>query len=886
MADEYVTTGALDPTVRAILGRATGRHQHSSSDVDRPEDRHETPAHPVHEHWPVIDTDHEEWTVVDCEHAGRINVRLVRPTAVTDPVPAIVYIRGGDLLSGAPATRDRLVQHLVQHTGAAVVCPDYGSAWDARHRQTVEQIHTVCRWVTTTGAAHGIDPTRIAIAGDSIGATLAISVALMSLRSNDVHLSFLAALCPLIDPSQAMPSHRTFAEGFLLSSATARRWWQHYTGDETPTGTLVQGIDPDTLAGLPPTLIITAEADPVRDEGEALAATLRAAGVETTSARYGGTVHDFVALDALAAPPAVTAALQQTTATLALALGCSAGSGDNPAAPEMSEQQWHLLSTYGIRQSVSAGDTLFQAGQAGCDMIVVETGTVEVVRRASTDTAETLVAHYGPRQFTGELNLLTGQATYFDAMAATAGTVLRIDPSHFRRLMDEQPDLSDLILRALVARRQNLLSRQAATIEVLAGAPSAGTLALHTYLDRLQLPFTWTDFHSEAGARLARDTGLHPNDLPAIVTAEAVIRRATPTRLAHAFGFTSTAAEDADVEVVIIGAGPAGLGAAVYGASEGLRTLVVEAVAPGGQAASSSRIENYLGFTSGLSGADLTGRAAIQAQKFGARIDSPRRAVGVEATASGIYIKLADSTTITTRAVIIATGAHYRSLPLDRWAEFEGAGIYYAATELEARRCTAAPVTVVGGANSAGQAALFLAERASRVDICVRSSSLTVGMSAYLADRILAHPRITVHIRTEVTALSGTDRLAAITMTTLGPDGRPVSADHDCVGLFCFIGAAPATEWLTDFALDDHGFILTDAQIPDSALGDRWTELGRRPLPFETSVPGIMAVGDVRSGSIKRVAAAVGEGSSAISSVHAALATRAAPSAAGDEIVC
>ncbi|BBY67224.1 alpha/beta hydrolase fold domain-containing protein [Mycolicibacterium helvum] len=869
MADEGVPINALDPAVRTLLGESVRGRENSST---APARRNETPADHLHEHGPGIDTDHEEWTVVDCDHSGRINVRVIRPTAVTDPVPAIVYIRGGDLLSGAAATRDRLVQHLVDNTGAAVVCPDYGSAWDARHPQTVEQIYTVCRWITTTGTAHGIDPTRIAIAGDSIGAMLAISVALMSLHRKDVHLRCLAALCPLTDPLQVMPSHQIFSDGFLLSSDTTRRWWQHYTGNQTPTETLLQGIDPDTLSGLPPTLIITAESDPVRDEGEALAAALRRAGVPTISTRYGGMVHDFMALDTLAASPSVIAALRQTTSTLAIALGCSPGSGHNPAAPQLTEQQWHLLSTCGTRHSVNAGDILFHAGQTGCDMIVVETGTIEVVRRATADTAEILVAHYGPKQFTGELNLLTGQATYFEARAATAGTVLRIDPPRFRRLMDEQPDLSDVILRALVARRQALLTRQAATIEVLADAPSAPTLALHTYLDRLQLPFTWTDYHSEAGTRLAHESGLHPADLPAIVTAEAVIPHATPTRLAHTFGFTSTSAEDAEVDVVIIGAGPAGLGAAVYGASEGLETLVVEAVAPGGQAASSSRIENYLGFTSGLSGAELTGRAAIQAQKFGARIDSPRGAVDLKATAGRIHIRLSDSTTITTGAVIIATGARYRSLPLDRWAEFEGAGIYYAATELEARRCTAAPVTVVGGANSAGQAALFLAERASRVDICVRNTSLTVGMSAYLADRILAHPRITVRTSTEVTALAGTDRLAAITMSTTDADGRPITADHDCVGLFCFIGAAPATDWLTDIALDDHGFILTDAQIPDSALGARWAELGRRPLPFETSVPGIMAVGDVRSGSIKRVAAAVGEGSSAISSVHAALA--------------
>lgn len=824
----------------------------------------------------ATDSDHEEWTVVDCEHAGIVRVRVVRPTAITDPVPAIVYVGGADLLSGAVVTRARLVQHLVQHTGAVVVCPDYTSAGDDRHRASVDRLYAVCRWVKTHGADHGIDPARMAIAGDSTGATLATSVAVMSLHRNDFELRYLVAFCPLADPTMDTASQQMFADGFLLSSDAVRRWWHRYTGGTVSAmdeASLV-GAGHERFVGMPPSLIVTAEADPVRDEGEALARLLRQAGVPTTSVRYGGTIHDFVALDALADTTSATAALRQATSSLAEALDCSARSGDNPAAPILTDNQWKQLTTYGSRHRVEAGAPLFDAGQAGCDMIVVESGTIEVVRRATPDTAETVVAHYGPRQFSGELNLLTGQATYFDGRVSTAGAILRIDPLEFRQLMDEQPDLSDVILRALVARRQNLLTRQASTIEVLASTPSSRTLALHTYLDRLQLPFTWTDYHSEAGIRLAREAGLTATDLPAVVTAETVLRRATPAQLADMFGFIRSEIDDADLDVVVIGAGPAGLGAAVYGASEGLRTLVLESVAPGGQAARSSRIENYLGFTSGLSGADLTGRATIQAQKFGARIDSPRRAAGISPAGDRIHVQLSDGAVITTRAVVIATGAHYRGLPLQRWIDFEGAGIYYAATELEARRCAAAPVTVVGGANSAGQAALFLADRGSTVDLCVRQSSLTAGMSAYLADRILAHPRITTRTRTEVTGLDGDEHLTTITTATADDGGDIVTARRECVGLFCFIGAAPATDWLAGVRLDDHGFILTDAQIPDDALGPEWAALGRRPLPFETSVPAIMAVGDVRSGSIKRVAAAVGEGSSAISSVHAAMPAR------------
>lgn len=879
----YIATSELDPAACALLAEASRNRDIRAMGSEEPAGQPNSDEPPIEEEWPIVDSDHEEWTVVHCEQSASINVRLVRPKAVTDPVPAIVFVRGGDLLSGAAATRDRLVQHLVEHTGAAVVCPDYGSAWSARHPQTVEQIYAVCRWVTTNGAAHGVDPSRMAIAGDSVGATLAIAVALMSVQRHEFQFRHLAAFCPLADPSTGGASHQMFAEGFLLSSATADRWWQHYIGGagHARAHAFLADAHPDHLAGMPPTLLITAEADPVRDEGEVLAGLLRQAGVATTSVRYGGTVHDFIALDALAATASVKAALRQATSSLALALGCTPGSGVNPSAPVLNDDQWHTLIGYGTRRHADSGKLLFRAGQVGCDMIVVETGSVEVVRRATAESAEAVVAHYGPRQFTGELNLLTGQATYFDARVSTAGTIVQVDPDEFRRLMDEQPELSDVILQALVARRQNLLTRQAGTIEILAGAPSACTLALHTYLDRLQLPFTWTDYRAEAGIRLARAAGLTDADLPAVVTAEAVIRRATPERLAEAFGFAGRAVEDGDVDVVVIGAGPAGLGAAVYGASEGLRTLVLESVAPGGQAASSSRIENYLGFTSGLSGADLTSRATIQAQKFGARLDAPRRVARLDATRYRIHIRLDDGRVINTRTVVIATGARYQSLPLERWHEFEGTGIYYAATELEARRCTTAPVTVVGGANSAGQAALFLAERGSTVDVCVRNSSLTAGMSAYLADRILAHPNITVRTRTEVTGLDGTDHLAAITTTTTGDNGEVTTTQRACVGLFCFIGAAPATDWLSGVALDDNGFILTDAQIPSSALGPEWAALNRRPLPFETSVPGIMAVGDVRAGSIKRVAAAVGEGSSAISSVHAALASMPADTPTG-----
>jgi thioredoxin reductase (NADPH) len=544
------------------------------------------------------------------------------------------------------------------------------------------------------------------------------------------------------------------------------------------------------------------------------------------------------------------------------------------ARPTFTDAQWERFRSFGTAESVDAGTWLFRAGEESCDMLLVEDGSIDILRARTADSPEAVVAHYEPRQFSGEMNLLTGQATYLDARAATPATVYRINPTTFRRLMDTEPELSDLILRALVARRQNLRDGQAArSIEVLAGPASSGTMALRTYLARQQLPHTWTDYDSAVGTVLARAADIGVRDLPAVLTATAVIRRATPARLADVLGLSHRPIAGETLDVVVIGGGPAGLAAAVYGASEGLRTLLLDAVATGGQAAASSRIENYLGFTSGVSGSDLTNRAVIQAQKFGARIATPARVAGLDTTPGQLRVLLDDATVIETRTIVVATGARYRGLPLLRWDAFEGAGIYYAATELEARVCGNNSVAVVGGANSAGQAALFLAARGGSVHLIVRGNSLTAGMSAYLGDRIVAHPAITVHLSTEVSGVDGDENLRSITTATTAPDGTVTGALRDCCGLFCFIGATPATEWMAGISLDDHGFVLTDSRLDEHALGPEWLQLQRKPLSFETNRPGIFAAGDVRAGSMKRVAAAVGEGASTISSVHAALSS-------------
>ncbi|GHH32296.1 FAD-dependent oxidoreductase [Lentzea cavernae] len=548
----------------------------------------------------------------------------------------------------------------------------------------------------------------------------------------------------------------------------------------------------------------------------------------------------------------------------------------DPAKPVLTEAQWARLKKYGTVQEVRAGTWLFRAGEESCDLIMVESGGVQVLRPGAANLDDAVVADYQAGQFTGELNLITEQATYLDARASLPGVIYRIGPAAFRAMMSEDTELSDLVLQTLLARRQNLRFGAAShSVEILGSSVSAAALALRTYAARQQLPHVWTDIDTPEGRTLAEAFHAATADLPIVVTSTAVLRRATPGELAQNLGLSYQPVPGAVHDVVVIGGGPAGLAAAVYGASEGLKTLLLDSVAAGGQAAASSRIENYLGFTSGISGAELTARASVQAQKFGARIASPCEVARLDPWSAGnIRIVLTGGVEIAARSVVIASGARYTSLPLDRWTDFEGAGIYYAATEIEARACGPNPVVVVGGANSAGQAALYLAGRGSEVTLAVRGEDLGARMSSYLADRILAHPNIVVRTGTQVTALHGGEALEAVTLKGKNETGE-FEVQQPCTGLFCFIGASPATEWMSGIAVDDHGFILTDSRLDDATLTGPWEDLGRKPLPFETSQPRVFAAGDVRAGSMKRVAAAVGEGASAISSVHSALGVAA-----------
>ncbi len=429
--------------------------------------------------------------------------------------------------------------------------------------------------------------------------------------------------------------------------------------------------------------------------------------------------------------------------------------------PTLDEAELAILGPLGTRRNIEVGEYLFREGDTTYDFYVVLSGLVEITVRA--DGEDRVIITHGAGRFLGELNLLTGSRVFLSARVAEPGEVLAVPLEAFRRVIAIQPLLSDKILVAFMARRAELLRGAAVATRVIGSRYSAQSLQLREFLTRSRLPHEWLDpDHDPQVDELLRRFGVPPSELPVVISSGTVLRRPSPGELAEYLGLTLGRLPERCFDLVVVGGGPAGLAAAVYGASEGLRTLALDMVAPGGQAGSSSRIENYFGFPTGISGADLIERGLVQAEKFGAQLSAPCAAVALREEAGHLVIELSDGTTVAGRAVIAATGARYRRLDVDRLPEFENRSVYYAATDLEAKLCAGDPVVVVGGGNSAGQAAVFLADQASTVTVVIRGAELSANMSRYLVDRLEDHPRIAILTRTRVVGLQGDDELTGV----------------------------------------------------------------------------------------------------------------------------
>jgi thioredoxin reductase (NADPH) len=537
--------------------------------------------------------------------------------------------------------------------------------------------------------------------------------------------------------------------------------------------------------------------------------------------------------------------------------------------PTLGAAQLARMELYGKRARVAAGDILVQSGEREGRVVVVLSGSVEILRAGLA--GDERVTLHGPGQFTGELSSLRGSRSLVRAHVYEAGEVLIIDHDNLRKLVQQDAELSELFMRAFILRRMGLIEAQGGDVILIGSRHSAGTLRLQQFLTRNSTPYHWVDIDTEGGVEaLLERFHVSVDEIPIVVCrAEKVLKNPSNEQLAECLAINPQT-DDATVrDLLVIGAGPAGLAAAVYAASEGLDVLVIETIAPGGQAGSSSKIENYLGFPTGISGQALAGRALVQAQKFGADVTVASSAVRLRCDRRPFEIELSNGHTVRGRAVIIATGAEYRQLALTDLARFVGNGVYYAATNVESRLCTDEEVIVVGGGNSAGQAAVYLASNCRRVNVLVRSGGLADSMSRYLIRRIEDAPNITLHVHTQLTALEGSDRLERVTWRN-AVDAQDTTSNIRHV--FSMTGAVPNTRWLQGcIPLDDRGFVRAGSDLrAEDLLAAHWP-LPRAPYLMETGVPGIFAVGDVRSGSVKRVASAVGEGSISVQLVHRVL---------------
>jgi thioredoxin reductase (NADPH) len=528
------------------------------------------------------------------------------------------------------------------------------------------------------------------------------------------------------------------------------------------------------------------------------------------------------------------------------------------AYPRLDGAQIAVLAGLGQRRPVQLGEVLFCEGDRDCDFFVILAGHVAVQEGRGTP-GERVISVHGRGRFLGELNLLTGEAAFYTAVVADPGEVLAVPASRVADLVATDPALGDLILRACLVRR-SLLIGLGVGLRIVGSRYSPDVRRLRDFAARNRLPYRWLDLEADTAAEaLLRQLRVDPADTPVVIAAGRLLRNPSNAELAAAIGLAVPTVAAASCDLLVVGAGPAGLSAAVYGASEGMATVVIDDTATGGQAGTSSRIENYLGFPAGISGAELADRAVLQARKFGARFAVPAGARRIERDGTAYRIELEDRTDITARSVVIATGARYRRLRVPRAEFFEQVSIYYAASQAEALMCRGDPVAIVGGGNSAGQAAVFLSGQAERVTLIVREPDLSEHMSRYLIDQVERLPNVRILLRTEVAELLGDQALTAVVVRENQAGARRTLAAR---ALFVFIGVTPCTGWLRgQVDLDDHGFVRTGAA---AGAADGGPPAGWRRSALETSRPGIFAVGDVRSGSAKRVAAAVGEGAMAI----------------------
>jgi thioredoxin reductase (NADPH) len=540
--------------------------------------------------------------------------------------------------------------------------------------------------------------------------------------------------------------------------------------------------------------------------------------------------------------------------------------------PKLTPAQIAFLERYGRKMTTQERQILAEPGDRR-PMFVVLSGSIEVVQAGLH--GEVPVTVHVPGSFTGEMSTLRGAAGVVRMRVREPGEVVAIDEKALRAIIQTNAELSELFMRAFILRRVGLIDSHNGDVVLVGSTHSAGTLRLQQFLTRNGFPYVNLDVDQDPSVHgLLEHFHVKLEEIPVVLCRGAVVlKNPSNEEVAACLGMNVQIDDTRVRDMIVIGAGPAGLAAAVYGASEGLDVVVLETGTPGGQAGSSSKIENYLGFPTGISGLALAGRALVQAQKFGTEIRTAYTALRLHCQERPYAIEYAHEQAVRARTVVVATGAEYRQLGLPSAARFVGMGIYYAATATEAKRCGAAEVIVVGGGNSAGQAAVFLAGSSRWVHLLVRSGGLAASMSQYLIRRIEQAPNITLHVNTEITALDGDAQLERVTWKSSGAAGGGVTEMHAIGHVFLMTGAAPATHWLNGcIALNDKGFVRTGSDLTAADLApERWPH-PRQPEFFETSIPGVFAVGDVRCGSIKRVAAAVGEGSACVQQVHRALA--------------